>query len=492
MGIDVGTSGVKAIIIDSTGKVIASKIESYDIKVIKKGWMEQEPESWWNSTKKVVSELVKETYINKDEIKAISFTGQMHSSVFLDKDNNVLRPAILWNDTRTSKQCEEIYDTVGGLDSLLDYVSNPALEGFTAPKILWLRENEKGNYEKLECVLLPKDYIRYKFTKDISTEMSDAAGTLLYDVKNKRWNSELIKKLNLKDNIFPKVVKSTDIVGNIDKEVAKELGLSEKTLIVAGGADNACAAIGSGIVENSKAVLSIGTSGTIVAYTDKNSIETKGNLHFFNHACNDSWYIMTVMLSAGMCFKWLKKNILKTAKSYDELTDMASESCPGSNGVIFVPYLFGERSPHPDPNAKSMFYGLSSNTNNKDIIRSVLEGVSLGFRDCLASIENSVDIEEIRITGGGANSQLWVSIMADVLNKEISLINIQEGPAFGAAIIAGVGSGIFEDFKSILDKSVKVTKTVKPNKDNAKLYEKYYQIYTLLYDNLKECNKLLN
>lgn len=492
IGIDIGTSGVKAIIIDNTGRVISSRIESYDIKVIKKGWMEQDPEEWWNGTKKAVSEVIKEGAINKDEIKAISFTGQMHSSVFLDENNSVLRPAILWNDIRTSKQCKEIYDTVGGLDQLLNYVSNSALEGFTAPKILWLRENEKQNYEKLECVLLPKDYIRYKFAGDIGTEMSDAAGTLLYDVKNKKWNKELIKKLNLKDNIFPKVVKSTDVVGKINKEVAKELGLNEETLIVAGGADNACAAIGSGIVENSKAALSIGTSGTIVAYTDKNDIKTKGNLHFFNHACNSSWYIMTVMLSAGMCFKWLKKNILKTDKSYDELTNMASEALPGSNGVIFVPYLFGERSPHPDPNAKSMFYGLSSNTTDKDLIRSVLEGVSLGFKDCLVSIENSVDIEEIRITGGGSNSQLWTSIMADVLNREISLINIQEGPAFGAAIIAGVGSGVFKNFKSILDKSVKVIKTVKPNKENAKLYEKYYKIYTLLYDNLKECSNLLS
>lgn len=380
---------------------------------------------------------------------------------------------------------------VGGFEQLLNYVSNPALEGFTAPKVLWLKENEKENYEKFQHILLPKDYIRYKFTGDISTEVSDAAGTLLYDVKNRRWNKELINKLNLKDNIFPKVVKSTDIVGSIKKEMASELGLSERTLIVAGGADNACAAIGSGIVENSKAVLSIGTSGTIMAYTDKNNIETKGNLHFFNHACDNSWYLMTVMLSAGMSLKWFKNNILKTDKTYEELTDMASEALPGSDGVIFLPYLFGERSPHPDPNAKSMFYGLSSNTTQEDLIRSVLEGVSLGFKDCLLRIEKSIDIKEIRLIGGGAHDQLWTSIMADVLDREISLINIQEGPAFGAAIIAGVGSGVFEDFKSILDRTVKVTKTVKPNKENAKLYDKYYKVYTLLYEKLKECNRLL-
>ncbi|MCR1899416.1 xylulokinase [Irregularibacter muris] len=492
MGIDIGTSGVKAIIIDNAGRVILSKIESYDINIVKKGWMEQDPEQWWHGTTKVVREIVRESGINKDEIKAIGFSGQMHSSVFLDENNKVLRPAILWNDTRTFTQCKEIYTRVGGLEQLLNYVSNPALEGFTAPKILWLKENEKVNYENLQYILLPKDYIRYKFTGDISMEMSDAAGTLLYDVKNKRWNKELIHKLDLKENIFPKVVKSTDIVGSIKKEIARELGLSEKTLIIAGGADNACAAIGSGIVENSKAALSIGTSGTIIAYTDKNNVETKGNLHFFNHACDNSWYLMTVMLSAGMCLKWFRNNILKTDKTYEELTNMASKVLPGSNGVIFLPYLFGERSPHPDPNAKSMFYGLSSNTTPEDLIRSVLEGVALGFKDCLASIEKSIDIKEIRLTGGGANSQLWTSIIADVLDREISLINVEEGPAFGAAIIAGVGSGVFEDFKPILDKAVKVKKIVKPNKENVKLYQKYYKIYTLLYDNLKECNRLLS
>lgn len=492
LGLDIGTSGVKGLIINSEGAIIKSKLIGYDVNIIKNGWIEQSPECWWSATKIVISELMKETKISKDKLVAISFSGQMHSSVFLDENLQVIRPAILWSDTRTTGQCEKIYNSVGGLDVLLDYVSNPALEGFTAPKVLWLKDNEENNYSKVKYVVLPKDYIRYKLTGEIYTEVSDAAGTLLFDVKKKCWNKELMEKLNINNLIVPNVLESTDVAGRVEKLIARELGLSEDTLVIAGGADNACAAIGSGIVDSSKAVLSIGTSGTIVAFCENPNIKTKGNVHLFNHSYPNSWYLMTVMLSAGMSLKWIKEQILNIDMSYNQLTALASKSSIGSNGVIFLPYLFGERSPHSDPKAKSIFYGLSGATKTEDMIRSVLEGVGFGFKDCLNVIEENVNIDEIRITGGGANSPLWVSIIADIINKPINTINIQEGPAFGAAIIAGVGAGVFNDFHSILNKVITIEKTIRPDTENVKLYEEYYSIYMDLYKNLRECNEIMH
>jgi xylulokinase len=487
LGLDIGTSGVKALLVSPEGKIISSKTVPYPLATPHSGWAEQSPYDWWEATVKVLRETISNIPIDSSEIKGISLSGQMHSSVFLNEKMEVIRPAILWSDTRTSDQCKEIYTKTGGLDQLIHYVSNPALEGFTAPKILWLKENEPENYKKVKYILLPKDYIRYRLTNELFTEVSDAAGTLLFNVLKKRWSTSLLEKLEIDKNLLPPVLNSFDLAGRITKNIADQIGLKFGTPVVAGGADNACGAVGSGITEEGRVMVSIGSSGVVLAQTNNPQADQEGRIHLFNHACPHSWYMMGVTLSAGISYEWLEKKLFNHRLSYAKLDQLAGEVRPGSEGLIFLPYLYGERTPHTDANARGVYFGISGKHDQRHFIRSVLEGVTFALKDSLELIKDKgVKIKEIRAIGGGAKSRIWQQILADILGKEINLLNVEEGPAFGAALIAGVGVGVYDSFAEVVNRIIKVKKTIVPGIQNAERYNQYYQLYKKLYYSLKD------
>lgn len=486
LGLDIGTSAVKALLMDQEGKIAAENSEEYPLFTPNPGWAEQNPIDWWQATQKVIKNLLIENKIDKDKIKAVSFSGQMHSSVFLDRQNKVIRKAILWSDTRTSAECKEIYQKVGGVEKLAKLVSNPALEGFTAPKILWLKNNEPENYQKLAKVLLPKDYIRFMLTGEMGMDISDAAGTLLCDIKSGKWSQEIIDLLELKRDILPPLLKSITVVGNVSQTAAELTGLAITTKVIAGGADNACGAVGSGIIKPGRVMASLGSSGVVVAQTDQPEADPAGRIHLFNHAVPDSYYMMGVMLAAGMSFKWLKESLFADQLDYDSLNQKAAAVPAGSEGLIFLPYLYGERTPHADADARGVFFGISGKHQQGHFIRSVMEGVTFGLRDSLELIsERGIEFEEIRLIGGGSQSKLWQQITADIFGYPISLLNIEQGPAFGAAIIAGIGAGIFADFASIVEKLVKVVNIIEPIPENVAYYNEKYSIYRKLYQDLK-------
>lgn len=477
IGLDLGTNSVKAILIKED-KIADIKTEGYTPDYLGDGYVEQDPLVWWEATKKVLSKITK---ANPDaKIKAISCSGQMHSSVFLDSDGEVIRKAILWNDTRTSKQAREVYELVGGEDKMLGYVYNRSLEGFTLPKILWLRENEPDNFKKVDKVIMPKDYINYRLTNRLATDVSDGAGTVLLDVKNKCWSNEMLEHLSLDSSILPEVLNSTDIVGSLTEEAANLTGLTTETLVVAGGADNSCAAIGNGVVKPGQAVISIGTSGTVVAMLDAIKGNVTGDVHLFNYSYPDKYYAMGCMLCAGESLNWLKSIMNKT---FDDFNVLAQQASPGSNGLVFLPYLFGERCPVADPDAKGIFFGISGTTSQGDIARAVMEGVAFNIKAMFELVSDFTDVNEIYITGGGAKSVIWGQIISDILGKSISVLNIEEGPAFGAALIAGVGSGAYDSFEQAKEAFLKVEREIKPV--HYDIYDKQYQIFLELYKNNK-------
>ncbi|MBN2710208.1 MAG: xylulokinase [Calditrichaceae bacterium] len=484
IGIDLGTSGVKALAINEDGKILASAMETYPLFQPKAGYSEQDPADWWKGVVKVIRQITNNSGIDKKEIKAVSLSGQMHGSVFLDAKNEVIRFPLLWNDTRNHEQCRKITQIVGE-ERLLSMVGNPALEGFTAPKVLWLKDNEPANYSKLKTLLLPKDYINYKLTGRVCSEMSDAAGSLLLDVKNRKWAVKLAEEIGLNPEILPPVLESTDVVGEILPEVAQETGLPKSVRVIGGGADNACSAVGNGIVKESVILASLGTSGVVLAHTDQMHHDPQGRIHSFNHSVPNRWYLMGVTLSAGFSMSWLKNNIVE--KDYDEINRQAAEVKPGSEGVMFLPYLAGERTPHRDPLARGVFFGLSGIHSQKHIMRSVFEGVAFALRDSLELIKNlNIKPGQIRITGGGAKSALWRQIMADVFGYPVHTMQSEEGPAFGAALIAATGAGIYKTLQDAVDQTVGLGDVTEPIKENVSRYNEIYPLFGPLYKALKE------
>lgn len=494
LGLDLGTSGTKGVLINPQGDLAGKEKSNYELNRPNEGWAEQDPEDWWKAVKQVVKSLVDGVDNSSEKISAIALSGQMHGSVFLDSTRGVIRPPILWNDTRTTEQCEKIKQEIGE-EKLLKLVGNPVLEGFTAPKVLWLRENEPNSYEKLDKLLLPKDYIVYRLTGEISTEESDAAGTVLFNVKDKKWETQVTDTLGVDSDILPPVINSTEPVGTLRSDVARELGLDDSTIVVAGGADNACSAVGNGITEEGRFLVSIGSSGVVLAHTDSMLIDPGGRLHSFNHAKRNSWYLMGVMLSAGISFDWFREKMGHLEKAVSELVDLptyellnqeAASVKPGESKLIFLPYLNGERTPYPDPDARGVFFGLTSSHEKGHIVRSILEGVAFGLRDSLELIKDKgVEPKEIRITGGGARSDIWSQIQADVFGHELKKVSVDEGPAFGAALLAGVGSGIYEDVDQAVNETVNVTTAAEPNKGNTRFYDELYEVYGSLYSSLK-------
>ncbi|NME84313.1 xylulokinase [Clostridium sp. SM-530-WT-3G] len=480
IGIDLGTSAVKLLLMDENGIIKNVVSKEYPLYFPQNGWSEQNPEDWYNQSIEGIKELIKP--FNKENIAGISFGGQMHGLVLLDKNDEVIRPAILWNDGRTDKETKYLNNVVGK-KALSDYTANIAFAGFTAPKILWVRQNEPNNFNKIGKIMLPKDYLAYKLSNVFCTDVSDASGTLLFDVKNKCWSKEMLDICGINESQVPHIFESFDVVGNITPQIAKELGLNEDVKIIAGAGDNAAAAIGTGTVGHGTCNISIGTSGTIFISTEKFGVDENNSLHSFDHA-DGNYHLMGCMLSAGSCNKWWMEEILKTKEYNEELSNIRNL---GENKVFFLPYLMGERSPHNNPNARGCFIGMSMDTTRKDMSQAVLEGVAFGLRDSFEVAKSlGIKIESTKICGGGARSDLWVKIIANVLNINVEKISIEEGPALGAAMLAAVGCKEFKTVKDAVDKIVKVVEIVKPDPDLVSKYDIAYSKFKKIYPTVKE------
>ncbi len=489
LGLDLGTSATKAVLLTGDGEVISTGKATYPLNRPQEGWAEQDPEDWWKGVVGATREAT--TGLGgSDEVKALALSGQMHGSVFLNSSGEVIRPPLLWNDTRTTAQCREMEERLG-LETIKAKLGNPILEGFTAPKLLWLRENERDNYEELDTLLLPKDYIVYRMTGRTVTETSDAAGTVLFNVSERTWSKEVISGLGLDTSILPPVLESTEPVGKLKQEVAKELGLSEDVLVVAGGADNACSAVGNGVLNEGQYLISIGSSGVVLAPTESTYAAPEDGLHSFNHSAPERWYLMGVMLSAGLSLRWYRDKFGRFEKEvasltgddpYDLITAEARGVPIGAERLIFLPYLNGERTPHADPNARGVFFGLSDKHGREHLARSVIEGITFGLRDSMELVSGfGLPRNEIRITGGGSKSSFWAQVIADNFDSPVNRTSVSEGPGFGAALLAGVGAGIYESVEEAVDTAVRVNRVAEPTGRAVDKYNELYGIYKSMY-----------
>ena len=477
---------MKAVVVDDSGAVLAEADAEQPLSVPRPGWAEQDPEQWWTSTRRAVAAAMAQLgrLPRNVEIAALGLSGQMHSSVFLDGSLDVIRPALLWADTRTSEQCREITETLG-LDRLRRTVGNRALEGFTAPKVLWLRQHEQANYERLRHLLLPKDYIRCRLTGELATEPSDAAGTLLYDVREGRWSTEALDALEIDGDLLPEVVGSAEVSGRVTAGAADALGLEPGLPVVGGGADNAAGAVGSGVVGPGTVQSSIGTSGTVLMPTAGPMIDGEMRLHTFCHSVPDVWYLMGVILSAGNAMRWLR-DMLLPGGSYETLTAEAEEAPPGSDGLYFLPYLTGERTPHNDSAARGVFFGLHLGHTRAHVVRAVMEGVCFALRDSLELMRPFADgIGQIRAIGGGARSALWRQMQADVFGVSVAGMGEGGGPAYGAAALAAVGAGMFDSVDEAIGTWVSTKTASDPAPERVRVYNELYEEWRELYPSLR-------
>lgn len=496
LGIDIGTSGTKALAVNEKGRILSSAVADYAIYHPKPGWSEQEPRDWWNATVATIRQLVKAAKLKPGDVKGIGLSGQMHGSVFLDSSDKVIRRALLWNDQRTFAECAEIEERVGGRSVLIELVSNPALTGFTAPKILWLRNNEPANYDRVNKILLPKDYIRFRLTGEYATEVSDASGTLLLDVTNRQWCSSLLSALQLDPAVLPTCYESEEVSGRLTGKAAKEIGLAPGTPVVGGGGDQAAGAVGNGIVATGVISATLGTSGVVFAYSDEVRTDPQGRLHTFCHAVRSKWHVMGCVLSAGGSLQWYRNELgqVETAMAkkkkidpYELLCAQAAKAPAGSEGLFFLPYLTGERTPHADPHARGAWIGLSPRHGRSHLIRSVMEGATFAMRDSLELIKGlDVPVSQIRVSGGGARSRFWRQMQADVYGQPVVTINAQEGPAFGVALLAAVGTGYFANIAEACSRAIKVVSTTVPNENSQSRYDRAYPEFGRLYHDLKD------
>lgn len=475
IGIDLGTSAVKLLLMDEKGSVKNIVSKEYPISFPQPGWSEQNPEDWFAGVMDGLSELV--ANFDKSGVAGISFGGQMHGLVMLDEKDEVIRPAILWNDGRTVKECDYLNNVIGK-KTLSEYTANIAFAGFTAPKILWVRDNEPENFKRIRKIMLPKDYIAYKLTGVFSTEPSDASGMLLFDVKNRTWSKEMLEICGITEEMLPKIYESYEVTGCVKKEIADKLGFSANVKVAAGAGDNAAAAVGTGTVGGGNCNLSVGTSGTVFITSDKFCVDANNALHAFAHA-DGGYHLMGCMLSAASCNKWWMDDILRTKEYAGEQETIQKL---GENHVFFLPYLMGERSPHNDPLVRASFMGMSMDTTREEMTQAVLEGVAFGLRDSLEVARSlGLVITASKICGGGAKSPLWKKIIANVLNLKLEIIESEEGPALGGAILAAVACGEYANVKEACDAIVKVVDTVEPEKALVAKYEQRYQEFKKIY-----------
>ncbi len=494
MGIDVGTTGTKTLLIDETGAIVASAVSEYPMYTPRPQWAEQDPEDWWQATIRSVRQVLQASGVAPSEVTGIGLTGQMHGMVMLDAKGQVLRRCIMWNDQRTAAQCEWIMNTVGR-ERFLKLTLNPALPGFTAPKIIWTRENEPDVYAQAAMVLLPKDYIRYRLTGAYATEVSDASGTVLLDVSHRRWSAEVLAELGIPPEWMPECVESAQITGAISAEAAEMTGLAAGTPVVGGGGDQAASAVGTGVVEPGLVSVTMGTSGVVFAYTEEPSRDPLGRLHTFCHAVPGKWHVMGVTLSAGGSFRWFRdtlglaeRNIarLTNVDPYVVLTAEAEQAPAGCEGLFFLPYLTGERTPYADANARGGFIGLTVRHDKRHMVRAVLEGVGYSLRDSIELFRDlAIPIQQVRAVGGGARSAAWRQILADIFGTELVTINVTDSTAYGAALLAGVGSGVYASVPEACAQTIHIVDRTEPDTANEEVYDEAYPIYQSLYHALK-------
>ena len=482
IGIDLGTSAVKLLLMDAGGKIEKIVSKEYGLEFPHPGWSQQNPTDWYEQSMAGLKELLSEC--DKSQVAGIGFGGQMHGLVVLDAEDQVIRPAILWNDGRTGEETAYLNEVIGK-DKLSEYTANIAFAGFTAPKILWMQKNEPQLWEKVEKIMLPKDYLAYRFSGTFCSDYSDASGMLLLDVKNRCWSKEMMEICHVKESQLPKLFESYEVVGHLKEEVAKELGLSTSVKVVAGAGDNAAAAVGTGTVGKGMCNLSIGTSGTIFITSDTFTVDEKNALHSFDHA-DGGYHLMGCMLSAASCNKWWMDEILKSADYAGEQAGITEDKL-GENHVFYLPYLMGERSPHNNPKARAMFIGMSMDSTREDMTQAVLEGVAFGLRDSLeVARSQGIVIKRSKICGGGAKSPLWKKMIAAIMNLKLDIIESEEGPGYGGAILAAVGCGEYATVEEACSKLVKIVDTIEPDPVLVEKYENRYLEFKKLYPAVKE------
>ncbi|MFQ1020727.1 xylulokinase [Tardisphaera saccharovorans] len=494
LGVDIGTTGAKVILVDVGGYVVAEHVEEYPLYTPKLGWTEQEPEDWWAAVKRALSSFWAQG-IKPDDIEGIGLTGQMHGLVSVDLSFKPIRRAILWNDQRTGSQASEMAKKLG-LDRIIRITGSYPHTGFTAPKLLWLKENEPSNYARVSKFMLPKDYIGLKLTGKAVTDVNDASGTSLFDVSKRSWSHELIGELDISEDVLPDVMESPSVRGEVTAKVSEETGLRAGTPVVAGAGDQGAAGVGSGAVREGIGSINVGTSGVVFSSSDSYRYDRKGRLHSFCHAVPGKWHVMGVMLAAGGSLRWFRDTLGEPERTtallagldvYDIITQEASLVQPGSEGVIFLPYLSGERTPHGDPDARGVFFGLSLKHTKRHMARAVLEGVAYGLRDSFELMTAmGVTPSEFRIMGGGSKSPLWRKIIADVFGRPIYTMEVDEGSSYGAAILGAVGAGAFSRVEDAVKAMVKTKDFAEADAENHRIYDAWYQLYRSLYPSLKD------
>ncbi len=493
IGADIGTTGTKTLICDEAGEVLASATVEHPSYAPRPLWSEQHPEDWWTSTCESVRQVIARAGVSGGDVSGIGLSGQMHGLVMLDGRHEVIRPAILWNDQRTAAECARITETVG-YERLLALVCNPALTGFTAPKILWVRSHEPENYERCRKILLPKDYVRWRMSGTFATEVSDASGTLLLDVRRRAWCDELLGLLQIDRALLAECYESHEVSAQVRPEAARELGILAGTPIVGGAGDQAAGAVGNGIVRRGVISATLGTSGVVFAFADEVATDPQGRVHTFCHAVPGKWHVMGVMLSAGGSLQWYR-NVLGVVERrqaheqgvdvYDILDDEAARAPAGSEGLIFLPYLTGERTPHANPNARGAWIGLTPRHGRPEMIRSVMEGITYGMRDSLEIIRGmGVEIDHIRLSGGGAKSAFWRQMQADVYGQGVRTVNAQEVPAYGVALLAGVGTGVWRCVGEACEACISTVLACEPDPEAQRIYDAFYPVFRGLYRSL--------
>ncbi|MDR1663418.1 MAG: xylulokinase [Clostridiales bacterium] len=494
LGIDIGTSGTKAVLYDESGVPRAKKTVEYPLSQPQNGWAEQNPDDWWRAAVEGIKFVLETSGVPSAGVAGIGLSGQMHGLVMLDKDGKVLRPSIIWCDQRTAKECEQINRALGA-ENVIAITANPPMTGFTASKILWVRNNEPEVYEKCAHILLPKDYIRYRLTGEFATEVSDASGMQLMDISRRTWSATVLEKLCIDKALLPSMHESPDITGRVQASAAKETGLAKGTLVVGGAGDNAAAAVGTGVVREGRAFTTIGSSAVVYAVSDNVRIDGKGRVHGLCASVPGKWTVMSCTQGAGLSLKWLRDTVCVPeigqadrhgVNPYDVMGEMAERIPIGAERLIFLPYLMGERSPHPDPNCRGVFFGLSAMHQRAHLIRAVMEGVAFSQGECVEVFrETGVPVSDMVITGGGGRSALWRQMLADIYNCPVNTLSSEESGTLGAAMLAGVGAGIFSGVEQAADAIVKKENTVLPNGDAAAAYMPYYRLYQKLYRALK-------
>ncbi|MGI9035102.1 MAG: xylulokinase [Pyrinomonadaceae bacterium] len=491
LGIDIGTGGSRAVVIDEDGVILASAtVEHQPFASPEIGWAEQDPNDWRRASAAAIRACLQSENVTAESIAAVGFSGQMHGAVLLDAAGEVLRPALIWCDQRTEKQCAEIVEKIGA-ERLIELVSNPAITGFTLPKLLWTRKNEPKIWRKVKSILLPKDYVRFCLSGDKASDVADSSGTLLFDVQNRKWSNEMLDVFEIERDLLPKVYESPEITGKISQSGAAETNLKAGTLIVAGAGDNAAGAIGMGVVQAGTISATIGTSGVVFAVTDAPALDKKGRIHTLCHAVPNRWHNTGVTQGAGLSLKWFRENF-GAGKSYDELTCEAAKVAVGADGLLWTPYLMGERAPHLDPHARAAFVGFSANHTRAHAVRAVMEGVAFSLRDSLEIFrEVGTPVETIRLGGGGARSKLWRQIQADVYGHSVEIIEAEEGAAFGAALLAAVGAGAFDSVEAACQKTIRVIEKIEPNVAAVEILNRSYQAYKMIYPALRPMTEFL-